>query len=197
MKTNSTQLRWAGRLVAVTMAGTLMAAPLLAQAAPPSHAPAWGHRNQNDKKYDKNRAGQRWDNNSNRPGNTYNRPGNNTYRPGTGYNRPGNGYNRPGNGYNRPGTNNRRGNNTYRPGTTYQPGGYDSNVRQNFGGVVTGNVSGNQFTMRSDSGRTITVRVQQSGQMDRLSRGDRVQVAGYCQSSNLFDAQDLNFVQDR
>jgi len=183
MKTQSRQARWAGRLVAVTMTGTLVAAPLLAQAAPSNHTAAQGQRNQHSNQNDKkNKGEQQWTHNSNRPDNQSNQP-TRSYHPNTTNNRPGNTTYRPG-------TN-------YRPGTTYQPGGYNSNVRQNFGGVVTGNVSNNQFTMRSDSGRNITVRVQQTGQMGRISRGDRVLVAGYFQSSSVFDAQDLNLVQDR
>lgn len=71
------------------------------------------------------------------------------------------------------------------------------NIRLNFTGRAVTNISGDRFTLRTDSGRTLEVIVRQSGQARKVSRGDRVTVAGYMRKGNIFDAEDLNFIRNR
>ncbi|PQV64082.1 hypothetical protein B1R32_107107 [Abditibacterium utsteinense] len=100
--------------------------------------------------------------NHNRPGYnrpTYNRPGYN--RPG--YNRPT--YNRP--GYNRP-TYNRSG---------YQNGYNNSQTGRTVQGIVLNDLSGNDFTLRTNNGQTVRVLVP-SGEPGSVSRGDTVRATG-------------------
>jgi translation initiation factor IF-1 len=51
-------------------------------------------------------------------------------------------------------------------------------VRRTLEGVVTRDLPGNRFEMRSDNGRVVTVRAR-AGEAARLSRGDRVRVEGF------------------
>jgi len=62
--------------------------------------------------------------------------------------------------------------------------------------VVTRDVSGSRFEMRSDDGRTVTVRVRQ-GEPRRLSAGDRVRVVGsYGRNDTVFVAERVRIVSN-
>jgi uncharacterized protein YdeI (BOF family) len=62
---------------------------------------------------------------------------------------------------------------------------------QTLTGVVTRDVAGDRFEMRSEAGRTFTVRLRQQDEPQRLNAGDRVRVTGF------FRRDDSVFVAER
>jgi len=62
-------------------------------------------------------------------------------------------------------------------------------------GVVTRDFSGDNFELRTDTGRTISVRVERGREPRSLDRGDRVRVTGRF-TNNTFIARDLDILRD-
>ena len=120
----------------------------------------------------------------------------NSSRPG--YGRP-NGYGRPTYGrpdYNRP---------TYgRPGYSYGQPNWNrpnngrptySNSTRTIEGVVTSDLRGNDFVIRTSSGQTVRV-VALRGESGRIDRGDIVRVSGSF-SGNTLNARTVSILRDR
>lgn len=112
----------------------------------------------------------------------------NGYRPGyKGRNdgRPGYGYSRPGYGYGRPNTN---------PSGYVRPGYQNQNIRV-WEGTVLNDLSGNDFTLRTNGGQVVRV-VAVRGESGRISRGDKVRVTG-TYSGSTFRANSVSILKNR
>jgi hypothetical protein len=172
---------WLRQLSRCTTVGLIAGAPLFgtlatAEAKPPAHAPAWGYRAKQEggkdkDKYDKDRD--RYD----RDDYDHDRYNHDRYYRDD-YNRDR--YDRD--RYER---------------DRYERDRYDRDrdERRTISGVVTRDLSGDQFEMRSDSGRYF--RVDARGDEPRhLSRGDRVNVYGRFDNGR-FIAQDVRITRNR
>lgn len=141
----------------------------------------WGRDDRDDRwdRNDRNHNGRddRWDRNDNGRWDRNDRPGNyggyNGGRPGYGGYYPGNG------GYN-----------GGRPG-----GNYGGNNATSLDGIVTNDLSGNDFLVRLSNGREIKVYAQR-GEPGSVSRGDTVRVSGRY-SGSTFLADRVTVVRNR
>lgn len=187
--TKSKTVNWK-KLLRVAALGAFALAPLAsstqAQAEPPDHAPAWGYRNKNkgkNKEYKHDHKG-------------------GVDRDGDGdYDQDDRRYendnddddDNDGNDSNR---NNSNRNNNNRN---------DTNRREyrTLEGVVTRDLSGNNFTIRTNNNQRVLVQLDQN-EPNRLSEGDTVRVYGYFRDrnsddrrdNNVFHATSLNIVRD-
>lgn len=73
--------------------------------------------------------------------------------------------------------------------------GYGQNQRRTLQGIVTQDLSGNDFTIRQGNGQSVRV-VAVNGESGRISRGDTVRVYGAGSNGN-FHAQSISIVRNR
>ena len=77
----------------------------------------------------------------------------------------------------------------------YDRNGNDDRNARTLEGVVTRDYAGRTFEMRTDNGRSVTVRVS-GAEPNRLSRGDRVRVSGE-NNNGIFVADNVRIVDNR
>lgn len=82
--------------------------------------------------------------------------------------------------------------------TSNNNGGWGNNQQTTtLSGVVTRDLSGDSFELRTDTGRTVSVRLSRVDEPRSLDRGDRVRVTGrYDGNSSTFRATDVQFIRD-
>jgi len=82
--------------------------------------------------------------------------------------------------------------------TSNNNGGWGNNQQTTtLSGVVTRDLSGDSFELRTDTGRTVSVRLSRVDEPRSLDRGDRVRVTGrYNGNSSTFRATDVQFIRD-
>jgi hypothetical protein len=86
--------------------------------------------------------------------------------------------------------------NGYVPRNGYAPrSDYTRRDFRTLDGVVTNDLRGRRFSLRTSAGRTTVVQLQ-GGEPNRLSRGDRIRVSGYF-ANGYFAATSLNILRNR
>jgi outer membrane lipoprotein SlyB len=177
-KTINSPFSWSKRIATLAITSAIAATPLIgsqqaAQADPPKQAPAYGYRRGNDKneaEWRRNR-GRDWNRDRDRDRDR-NRDRNRDR--------------------------DRDRDDDRWDGDDRWNGRDDYNQIRSFSGIITRDLEGDRFEMRTTDGRTVIVDLRGDREPRRLTAGDRVRVRGaYSGRSNIFVATSLNIVNDR